>query len=123
MSRQIAGIDLGAAIQGVFGGDPLTLTQHTEGAAATDPNDAPTQTVTAHPCQGYPQAVQRSKVKDSLVRQRMVVFGIYGNTLPFEVEPLVGNLVTDDGGRVHNVYFVDGDSVQGVWILYTTQTG
>lgn len=122
MGRQIAGIDLGAAIQGVMGGDSLTLGRRVSGAEPTDPNAAPAQSITPYPCQGYPSAIRRDRVAESLVRKRMVIFGIYGNTLPLDFEPDEGDIVTDDKGRIHEVYFTDGDSVQGVWILYTTRT-
>lgn len=120
MGRTLAGVDLGATIQGVMGGDPLTLRQVTDGAQPSDPNEAPARVNADHPCSGYPSAVRRSAVPDSLVRQKMTIFGIYGNTLPAGVEPDEHDFVIDGDGHEYEVYATDVDSAEGVWILYTT---
>lgn len=116
----LAGVDIGAYLHSVFGGDPAKLRRFTEGGANADPNAGNVRTPTEYDCDAYAEAVADSRIKESLIREGMVTIGVYAESLA--VRPLANDEIDWDG-QTFKVYHVDGDSVQAVWVLYATSVG
>lgn len=120
MSKSLAGVDLGAYVHQHLGGEPMTLRRLSQGARAADVNAGYVQVHDDYPIDAYPQAVSFGEIPSSLVQDNMAVFGIYGDGL--EVSPRKDDLVIWNG-EVYRIYFVDGDSVEAVWVAYASATG
>lgn len=111
----IGGIDLAAGVLRIFKGADMTLRRIANGAAKADINAGFEQTSVDHPCKGYEGSRDFGRIPSSLVRQGMVVFGIYGASL--DVTPVADDQVIY-GGVTHVVYHVEGGRSGAVWVVY-----
>ena len=123
MGRTIAGVDIGAELFSVFGEDAdteISYTWYDTGGDQADINAGPVRVPTTYGCIGYPEAVRMTSVAEALVRDKMVVFGIYRDSLA--VEPKDRDEVVY-GDKVHVIYEVQTDSTHAIWVLYTQVEG
>ncbi len=119
MSKLLAGIDMGAMIRTYLQGEPLVLRQFTDGGPSADINAGIVRIPVEYSCTGYPQAVEMSKVDKTLMRNHMIVFGIYADSL--EVKPQVNDEIDyDNYGECWTfvIYHIESDSVDAVWVAY-----
>lgn len=130
-SNTIAGVDVGAELLSVFGGDAdadIVYRHYTLGGDQADINAGPTRTPTDYSCLGYPEAMKLSAIPDALVRTNMMVFGIYRDSLgirPSAADGAQGEILHGPAGSqlVYQIYEVQTDSTQAVWVVYTQLKG
>lgn len=116
----LGGVDIGGILAAYMDSEPMKLRRWLEGGPQADINAGPNRIKKDYDFDGYPEALRSDRVKDSLIRKEMRVFGLYGSTCV--VEPRVDDQVVYDN-KVYQVYHVDGDSVDAVFVLYTCFTG